>query len=237
MDTVKVQIAGDVSVPVRSEALRLVMEIDPAMHKDITDEAIRTAVSDKLGGFRDLRIARAPSAVPSSRNLTPGETVTAHIDFEALSRCIHQLVGAFDELATGADQLEAPVAVLESDTASAADKAAAVQRLREIVMAMRSVGPPVSAAPGDSENGQQASKTAVPATAGASGTDEATDAEDDDDGFDPTTAGYAPLLDADDDEDDEGVVVAANGQQQRPVTEAGGEKLAADADDDGVDYA
>ena len=202
MEPINVTVAGSLSVPVKADALSLVMEIDPAMHRDIADEAIRTAVSEKLGGFQGVLIERAPSAKPSSMRVTPGEAVTATVQFDALAHSIHQLISAYDHLAGAADALERPLAVLEGGADGRSDQEqAALQELRECVNGLRSLGP---AGPPEAPSGGTAPEATAAATAEPACAVDSEREASDTDSFDAHAAGYAPLLD-DDGDDDENV--------------------------------
>jgi hypothetical protein len=208
MDPVVVTVQGSLTVPVKVDALSLVLEVDPAMHREITDEAIRTAVSDRLGGFRGVDVVRFASQQPSSPKLTPGETLTAKVDFDGLARCISQLVNAFDSLVDGAEALEAPLQVLELADATAEQRADAVKQLRELVIAMRSVAPsvpePAAAheAPPAATNPAAAAREGdgeAPQSGDDGGDSESAERED----YDAERAGYAPLLGSDNDDDND----------------------------------
>merc|ERR1712096_141074 len=101
---------------------------DPILIHEVTCEALRIAVTEKLGGFQHVTITRPPVHNTDA-------PAKATFDFTELSLCIRRLVRAYDDLSTRLEDVQRPLLVLEKERDSMISPEAknAVTDLRQIL--------------------------------------------------------------------------------------------------------
>ena len=233
--TVDITGTTSVSLSAAATASMAVLE-DPVLVHEVTTEALRIALCDKLGGFQGVTVTRPPIADATA-------PAKATVEFEELSSCIRRLVAAYDALSEKVEELKHPLARLESHVDSLPDEAkAAVKSIREIIETAVSMQDKaeddaraaavdaterrkVAAAIDAKQRGEIRRRFAAledgdddDATGAVGGFRRGGDASSDDADSserhrDPADYGYKPLLGSDDGDDADGGAEAADGEE------------------------
>ena len=237
-----VEVKGRTTVRLHTAATQsMALLEDPALVHEVTSEALRIALAEKLGGFQGVTISRAPVGDATA-------PATATVDFEELSACIRRLVGAYDALSEKLEEVKAPLERLaghadslpndeckeavksirgvletavslqdsaEADARAAGEDASERRKVADAVEAKRKAD--LRAAVRRRMLDANSDSDASDAGAGASSDDEGVSA--DTRHVDPERSGYKPLLGSDDDDDDDDAEDGATGAAQPPPLE------------------
>lgn len=211
MQPTTVEISGTTTVNISSTAAQsMLMMEDPVLVHEITTEALKIAICEKLGGFPHVEISRPPIGDVSA-------PAKANINFDELTACIRRIVMAYDDLGERLETLKKPLAILEN----AADRLdmeckEAVRDIRQIMETAISLQE-VREAEAAEATKKSFDHHSEKRNDDAGLQDEDSHSGDDDDS--PEKYGYKPLLgDNDDDDDDDGppAMVPANVGEEEP---------------------